>query len=68
MLIDDLGDPRRTATSAEAAGAAGWVHAVVLTPGLPTVEQAGLARLPRQALDAGHRRPWLKQTLGGGAY
>ncbi len=52
MLMDDLGDPIRAATLAEAAAAARWVHAVPTITGLPTFDRAGLARLPGQALDA----------------
>nr|WP_228532783.1 phosphotransferase [Micromonospora sp. ANENR4] len=54
MLMDDLGDPVRAATTAEAATAARWVHAAADITGLPTFDQAGLARLPGQALDALH--------------
>ncbi|MFI7645142.1 phosphotransferase [Micromonospora sp. NPDC049460] len=52
MLMDDLGDPIRTATAAEAAAAARWVHAVADITQLPVFDQVGLARLPGQALDA----------------
>ncbi|MBQ1052310.1 aminoglycoside phosphotransferase [Micromonospora sp. C51] len=52
MLMDDLGAPVRAATAAEAAAAARWVHTVAGITGLPTFDQAGLARLPGQALDA----------------
>ncbi|MEW2385581.1 aminoglycoside phosphotransferase [Micromonospora sp. NPDC047707] len=52
MLMDDLGDPIRAATSAEAVAAARWVHAVDGITGLPTFDHAGLARLPGQSLDA----------------
>lgn len=52
MLMDDLGDPIRPPTTAEAAAAARWVHAIHGISGLPTFDQAGLARLPGHALDA----------------
>ncbi|MER6756602.1 aminoglycoside phosphotransferase [Micromonospora echinofusca] len=52
MLMDDLGQASRTATSAEAAAAARWVHAVDGIAGLAIFDQAGLTHLPRQALDA----------------
>ncbi|MEU8388600.1 aminoglycoside phosphotransferase [Micromonospora sp. NPDC048843] len=52
MLIEDLGEPSRTATFAEAAAAARWVHATAGLPNLPTFDEAGLARLPEQGLDA----------------
>ena len=52
MLMDDLGEPVRAATVAEAAAAARRTHAATGITGLPTFDQAGLARLPGQALDA----------------
>ncbi|KAB1116745.1 phosphotransferase [Micromonospora aurantiaca] len=52
MLMDDLGGPVRAATAAEAAAAARWVHAIDDITGLTMFDQAGLARLPGQALDA----------------
>ncbi|WP_328415004.1 aminoglycoside phosphotransferase family protein [Micromonospora sp. NBC_00389] len=51
MLMNDLGDPIRAATTAEAAAAACWVHAVP-TPTLPTFDQQTLASLPKQAIAA----------------
>lgn len=52
MLMEDLGAPSRTATFAEAAAVARWVHATAGIPSLPTFDEAGLARLPGQGLDA----------------
>ncbi|MBQ0994948.1 aminoglycoside phosphotransferase, partial [Micromonospora sp. H61] len=52
MLMEDLGEPSRTATFAEAAATARWVHATAGIPSLPTFDKAGLARLPGQGLDA----------------
>ncbi|MEU8082540.1 aminoglycoside phosphotransferase [Micromonospora sp. NPDC049101] len=52
MLMEDLGEPRRPATSAEVAATARWVHATAGIPNLPTFDEAGLARLPEQGLDA----------------
>ncbi|MEV0810919.1 aminoglycoside phosphotransferase [Micromonospora sp. NPDC050200] len=52
MLMDDLGDPLRPPTAAEAAAAAAWVHALPRLSTLPTFDQAALACLPEQALDA----------------
>ncbi|MET7949099.1 aminoglycoside phosphotransferase [Micromonospora sp. NPDC005324] len=52
MLMEDLGEPSRTATFAEAAAAARWVHATAGIPNLPAFDEAGLARLPGQGLDA----------------
>jgi hypothetical protein len=52
MLMDDLGDATRTATTAEAAATARWVHATTGITGLPAYDQTGLARLPEQALHA----------------
>ncbi|MEV1319409.1 aminoglycoside phosphotransferase [Micromonospora arborensis] len=52
MLMEDLGEPNRTATFAEAAAAAQWAHATAGIPNLPTFDEAGLARLPGHGLDA----------------
>ncbi|MEU7611078.1 aminoglycoside phosphotransferase [Micromonospora sp. NPDC049204] len=52
MLMEDLSEPNRTATFAEAAAAAQWTHATAGVPNLRTFDEAGLARLPRQGLDA----------------
>ncbi|MEU1241034.1 aminoglycoside phosphotransferase [Micromonospora parva] len=52
MLMEDIGEPSRTATFAEAAAMAQWVHATADIPNLPTFDEAGLARLPEQGLDA----------------
>ncbi|MBM0274825.1 aminoglycoside phosphotransferase family protein [Micromonospora tarensis] len=52
MLMEDLGEASRTATFAEAAATARWVHATAGIPNLPTFDEAGLARLPEQGLDA----------------
>ncbi|MEU5725032.1 aminoglycoside phosphotransferase [Micromonospora sp. NPDC047738] len=52
MLMDDLGDPLRPPTAAEAAATAAQVHALPPLSMLPTFDQAALARLPEQALDA----------------
>ncbi|MEV0428238.1 aminoglycoside phosphotransferase [Micromonospora sp. NPDC050495] len=59
MLMDDLGDPIRPPTTAEAAAAARAVHAIPPMPTLPAFGQQTLARLPEQALaalDALHRQ------------
>ncbi|GLZ60931.1 hypothetical protein Misp05_45070 [Micromonospora sp. NBRC 107095] len=52
MLTDDLGDPIRPPTLAEAAAAARAVHAIPPVPELPAFDQQTLARLPEQALAA----------------
>ncbi|MDG4760423.1 aminoglycoside phosphotransferase [Micromonospora sp. WMMD710] len=52
MLMEDLGEASRTATFAEAAATARWVHAAAGIPNLPIFDEAGLARLPEQGLDA----------------
>ncbi|MEV1333178.1 aminoglycoside phosphotransferase [Micromonospora costi] len=52
MLMDDLGDPLRPPTAAEAAAAAAQVHALPPLSMLPAFDQAALARLPEQAIDA----------------
>jgi hypothetical protein len=52
MLMEDLGTPIRAATVPEVAAAARWVHVVPDITGLPTFDEAGMARLPEQALDA----------------
>ncbi|MET8358862.1 phosphotransferase [Micromonospora sp. NPDC005171] len=52
MLMEDLGEPSRTATLAEAAATAQWAHATAGIPNLPTFDEGGLARLPGQGLDA----------------
>ncbi|MCZ7379759.1 phosphotransferase [Micromonospora sp. WMMC250] len=52
MLMEDLGEPTRTATFAEAAAAARWVHATAGIPNLPTFDEASLAGLPEHGLDA----------------
>lgn len=52
MLMDDLGDPIRPPTTAEAAAAARAVHTIPPMPTLPAFGQQTLARLPEQALDA----------------
>ncbi len=52
MLMDDLGDPLRPPTAADAATAAAQVHALPHMNMLPTFDQAALARLPEQALEA----------------
>ncbi|ADU11427.1 aminoglycoside phosphotransferase [Micromonospora sp. L5] len=59
MLMDDLGDPIRPPTTAEASAAARAVHAIAPMPTLPAFGQQTLARLPEQALaalDALHRQ------------
>ncbi|MEU5726772.1 aminoglycoside phosphotransferase [Micromonospora sp. NPDC047738] len=52
MLMDDLGEPLRPPTAAEAAAAAAQVHALPPLSMLPAFDQAALACLPEQALDA----------------
>lgn len=59
MLMDDLGDPKRPPTTAEAAAAARAVHAIPPLTALPAFGQQALACLPEQALaalDALHRQ------------
>jgi hypothetical protein len=52
MLMEDLGDPLRPATIAEAAAVARAIHAIPPVPALPVFDQRTLARLPEQALAA----------------
>jgi len=52
MLMEDLGNPLRPPTTAEAAAAAARIHALPPMSALPTLDQAALAYLPEQALDA----------------
>ncbi|MFG1676364.1 aminoglycoside phosphotransferase [Micromonospora sp. NPDC049282] len=59
MLMEDLGDPIRPPTTAEAAAAARAVHTIPAMPTLPAFGQQTLASLPEQALaalDALHRQ------------
>ncbi|MEU7810416.1 hypothetical protein AB0B18_28505 [Micromonospora chalcea] len=52
MLMDDLGDPIRSPTMAEAAAAACAVHTIPPMPTLHAFGRQTLARLPEQALAA----------------
>jgi hypothetical protein len=54
MLMDDLGEPLRHPTDVEAATAAVRLHTLPPIPSLPTFDEATLAQLPEQALNALH--------------